>query len=156
MIRHTRIGYGSSNSCPNNTLGSSRRRFVNSFRLYRFLPVQSLITASYRVVVVLSITTRSYRLPPRRPGLVITCSRRASIFSFFAFSRGGRQTVLHCANRAPTALPWGLCEQEGWLLAPSHRSTPRAVLSCGCLAVMLTHETGRVVLGRAISTPTLR
>ena len=26
-----------------------------------------------------------------------------------------------------------LCEQEGWLLAPSHHIMPRAVLSCGCL-----------------------
>jgi hypothetical protein len=34
----------------------------------------------------------------------------------------GQTTVLHCAHRATTALSWGLCEQEGWLAAPSHPS----------------------------------
>jgi hypothetical protein len=45
---------------------------------------------------------------------------RAKPFRFFTFSRGSRQTVLHCAHRATIALSWGLCEQEGWLPAPSH------------------------------------
>jgi len=29
-------------------------------------------------------------------------------------SRGGSQTVIHCAHWATTALSWGLCEQEWW------------------------------------------
>jgi len=47
------------------------------------------------------------------------CARRTRPFRFFTFSRGSRQTVLHCAHRATTALSWGLCEQEGWLPVPS-------------------------------------
>src|SRR5262249_51698164 len=34
----------------------------------------------------------------------------------------GQASRLHCAHRATTVLSWGLCEQEGWLAAPSHPS----------------------------------
>jgi hypothetical protein len=36
----------------------------------------------------------------------------ARAFRFPNFPRGSRKIVLHCAHRATTALPWGLCEQE--------------------------------------------
>ena len=36
------------------------------------------------------------------------------ILILYLLYRGSRQTVLHCAHRATTALSWGLCEQEGW------------------------------------------
>ena len=55
------------------------------------------------------------------------CGRRARPFLSFNFSRGDRQTVLHCAHRATTALSWGLCEQEGWLPAPSYYRKRRAI-----------------------------
>ena len=62
-----------------NRLGISRRGFVNSFIPNNFLPVQPFITASYRVVVALPIT-RSYRLSPKRSGLVTTCGHRTRLF----------------------------------------------------------------------------
>jgi hypothetical protein len=48
--------------------------------------------------------------------------RHTKSFRFFTFSRESRQTILHCAHRVTTVSSWGLCEQEGWLPAPSHYS----------------------------------
>jgi len=61
--------------------------------------------------------------------MVFHCARPSRAFRFFTFSRGSRQTVVHCAHQATTALSWGLCEQEGWLAVPSH--------SLGCLEMQL-------------------
>ena len=51
---------------------------MNSFILNGFQPVQPFITASSRVVLVLSNATRSYRVSSGRPGLVTACARRTT------------------------------------------------------------------------------
>ena len=61
-------------------LGISRRGFVNSLTL-RLPPRPTTITASYRVVVALSIIRGGpIGFLPRRLGLVTTCSRLAKLF----------------------------------------------------------------------------
>jgi hypothetical protein len=135
MIRHTRIGYGSSNSCPNNTLGGSRRRFVNSVRLYGFLPVQPLITASYRVVVI-SVKTHSYSLHPRRPSLVNNCAHRGMHILIVRPRRARRMVWLLPSLSPPKPLDEKNNEGDGYALTAGVQRGPSEAARCASIRAL--------------------
>ena len=119
IFRVLQVRPGGFPACARPTRGSLRPCVARAQKIIRLHPVPVLGAQEQRGCFPAPLSFSVSSNGRGESGGFPTFARPLRAFWFFIFYRGSRQTVLHCAHRATTVLSWGLCEQEGWLSAPS-------------------------------------